>query len=211
MIAVVVFDLGGVVCAFRPERRLAELSRITGLAPADIDGRIWTSGLDHRAERGGLSEGDAIVAIRAIRAALDNRVGSEALRAAWAAAFEPDDEVAALVARVVARRVLFTNNGPVMSAVLGSELAAVAAQFDDIVCSWQIAATKPDPEAFDRLCARLECAPGDVLFVDDDRRNTDAAASCGIRSIHYSNAAELAPQLAALGVVGEHEVPRPGG
>ena len=50
MTQVVVFDLGGVVCRFEPDRRMRALVEATGLASEVIQDRVWGSGLDERAE-----------------------------------------------------------------------------------------------------------------------------------------------------------------
>jgi len=42
-IEVVLFDLGGVVCSFEPQSRLAALAEVTGLDEAHIKDAIWTS------------------------------------------------------------------------------------------------------------------------------------------------------------------------
>ena len=41
MIRTVVFDLGGVVCRFEPQRRLDRLSAATGIAGPAIESALW--------------------------------------------------------------------------------------------------------------------------------------------------------------------------
>ena len=63
MTGVVVFDLGGVLCHFRPDRRLAALAAETGLVAAQIEQAIRGSGLDRRAEQGELTRDETVGAL----------------------------------------------------------------------------------------------------------------------------------------------------
>ena len=45
-ISVLVMDLGGVTCRFDPDRRLAAISVLSGLAPGTIDQQVFGSGFD---------------------------------------------------------------------------------------------------------------------------------------------------------------------
>ena len=54
-VVVLLVDLGGLACRFRPEERLHALARAASLAEAEVQARIWDSGLDARMDRGDLS------------------------------------------------------------------------------------------------------------------------------------------------------------
>src|SRR5262249_19818142 len=139
-----VFDLGDVVCRFVPDARLRALVACSGLDLRQVDAAIWRSGLDARAEAGELTPEETT---NAVLEALDHRLDAEQLRAAWARAFVPNDQVTALVRRVTVPTVLFTNNGPLVSACLANEMASTVQLFSRTVCSWELRATKPDPKA----------------------------------------------------------------
>jgi len=195
MIRAAVFDLGNVVCTFNPERRLQELARRTGLEPERIHDAVWTSGLDARAESGQLSVADVQ---QALVDALDNRIDLVTLRAAWSTAFIPDNAVCELVRRLHHPSFAFTNNGPMLTDCLGHELTAVEQLFQRVICSWQVRARKPDPAAFERLCAEVRCPPEELLFIDDDRNNTASARSVGLATITFTSAERLAADLHQL-------------
>src|SRR5690348_6935071 len=55
LITAVVFDMDGVLCRYRIERRLALLAAWSGQTPDAIHGAIWRSGFEDEAERGALS------------------------------------------------------------------------------------------------------------------------------------------------------------
>ena len=55
VITMVVFDMDGVLCRYRIERRLARLASWSGQSAEAIHAAIWGSGFEDEAERGGLS------------------------------------------------------------------------------------------------------------------------------------------------------------
>jgi putative hydrolase of the HAD superfamily len=156
---------------------------------------IWTSGLDFRAESGDLSPADAE---RLVIAALDNRVDSAMLRSAWSAAFVADAAVCDFVTGLALPAFAFTNNGPIFSACVADGSIAVGRLFERVICSWQIGARKPDPIAFERLCAEIEYPPEQLLFVDDDADNVAAARSVGLTAITFATVERLGGDVAVL-------------
>ena len=95
MIRAVIFDLGGVVCAFHPERRLRALSEVSRLPEREIHARIWDSGLDRALDTG---VHDGASAHRAVCDALGVDLAPDRLTVSWAHAFVPDPSRAALYA-----------------------------------------------------------------------------------------------------------------
>ncbi len=63
---------------------------------------------------------------------------------------------------------------------------------DTFVFSCDIAAAKPDPEAFRMAQLSLGAQGNDCTFVDDRAENVAAARALGIRAIHLPDASELA-------------------
>jgi len=58
--------------------------------------------------------------------------------------------------------------------------------FANVVVSDQIGAAKPDSSAFDSI-VELDIAPSQILFVDDQPRNLDAASRLGLQVIQASD------------------------
>jgi len=200
MNAAVVFDIGDVVCRFRPAERLRELASATGLDAQAIDDAIWGSGFDARADRGELQP-DAVQGF--LRGALQQRLDRDQLREAWSQAFLPDEQVCKLAERVRVPVYAFTNNGPMLTLCFQHELSEVASRFERIVCSWEVGACKPDPVAFQRLCTELYRPATDLLFVDDSTQNCDGARTAGLQAIHFRGAEELADELEARDLLGD--------
>lgn len=201
--AVLVMDLGGVTCRWLPDRRLEALSALSGLPPGTIDQQVFESGFDDAGERGrvGLEE-----FTRTLTSMLGLEVGSHtdrALRHAWGQAFEPDPEVLRLIGEAGARRALFTNNGPLLEAAMEAEeaLAPVRDAFDELVFSWRLGATKPDPAALAGAAEQLAVEPGELLLVDDSDANVEAARAAGWRAHRYTTALDLRAALRDAGLL----------
>lgn len=60
---------------------------------------------------------------------------------------------------------------------------------------------KPDAEAFRLPLRRLGAAPEDVVFVDDNAGNVEAAAALGLDAIRFTGADELRAALVSRGVL----------
>lgn len=60
---------------------------------------------------------------------------------------------------------------------------------------------KPDRGAFEHVVESLGCRPAQVLFLDDNRLNIEAAQSLGMCAFHVRGAAEAGRALAEAGVL----------
>ena len=190
----VLFDLGGVVCQFSHQRRLAALARASRLSVEDVHQRLFVSGFDLDCDRGQYSLEQQCARICA---RLDVSCGQRALAALWAQAFAPDADVLAMVSRVRARAVtaLLTNNGPLVHLMLRELFPEVAAVFDHLCFSYQVKATKPEPRAFLGTLERLGASPAQSVFIDDAEQNVDGARAVGIDAIQFVSAELLARAL----------------
>ncbi|MXV16163.1 HAD family hydrolase [Hufsiella ginkgonis] len=73
--------------------------------------------------------------------------------------------------------------------------------FDGIVVSGVEKMRKPAPEFYRLLLDRFSLEAGDVLFIDDNARNTHAAEQLGIRSIHFTDARLLRSELEEMKIL----------
>lgn len=102
-------DLAGVLCRFDPTARLGRLATASRLETAEVDERLYGSGIVDRCDRGELDAAG-------IRDVLREQLGLDCddleLAQLWASAFTPDDQVLAVVDSVAlgVTRTLLTNN-----------------------------------------------------------------------------------------------------
>ena len=190
----VLFDLGGVVCRFRPERRLAALAAASPLPAAEIHARLWGSGFDAECDRGRHTARE-MHARAADLARL--KMSYEEFRAAWALAFEPDPEVLDVVEaiRPRVRTALLTDNGPVLREAMPLLFPEIARLLDPLLFSCDLGALKPSPALFDAALRRLGLPPGDVLLVDDSPRVVEGARAFGVTTVQFFTAAALRGKL----------------
>lgn len=74
------------------------------------------------------------------------------------------------------------------------------AEFDGVVVSGEEKSRKPFPEFYKVLLDRYNVQPGEALFIDDNKRNIDAAALLGIHVIHFKDVAQLQDDLRKEGI-----------
>jgi 2-haloacid dehalogenase len=72
--------------------------------------------------------------------------------------------------------------------------------FDGQVISGFEGVAKPDSRIFELLLARYDLDPEATVFVDDSKRNVEAARDLGFSVVHYASAGQLKAELRALGL-----------
>jgi putative hydrolase of the HAD superfamily len=200
MIKIVVFDMDGVLCRYRIERRLARLAAWSGHSPEVIHAAIWRSGFEDEAERGVLSADDYL-------RGFGERLGYPLSAAEWVearrVAIEPDLAVLGL-ARQLSMECpvgMFTNNPLLLKRHIAEVFPAVPTLFGSrAVFSAELGRSKPDPEAFRRLATRLTCTPDEILYFDDDATYVAGAREAGLWAHYVGGAAGVRTGLAVHGL-----------
>lgn len=73
--------------------------------------------------------------------------------------------------------------------------------FDDIVLSYRVRLTKPDPRIFKLAADRLAVLPKECVFIDDIERYCRGAESAGMKSLVYQDLAKLQNDLEKLLII----------
>lgn len=199
-IAAVVFDMDGVLCHYRIERRLAHLATLCAKSADEIHAAIWGSGFEH------LSDSGQITA-EAYLAGFGERMGVPLSRAEWLAArrvaMEPDLAMLDLV-KALARRTavaLLTNNGALLEETIDEAFPGLTPLFGKhAYFAWQFRTAKPDPAIFRALCQRLGTRPAETFFLDDGRENAEGARAAGLIGHHFTGIGALRDELARYGL-----------
>ena len=71
---------------------------------------------------------------------------------------------------------------------------------DGGILSYEDKVIKPMPEIYRLLIDRYGLTPGECVFLDDTKRNLDAAEKFGIHTIHFQNQEQAIEELRKLGV-----------
>jgi len=75
------------------------------------------------------------------------------------------------------------------------------ARFRDVVVSAHEGVVKPDPRIYAIACERARMAPAELLFVDDNAANVQAAHSLGFDVHLFDEPAGLRPALESRGLL----------
>lgn len=195
-VACVILDVGGVLeitpdtgWVRRWEERLA-------LPPGTVGERmrdVWRAG-----SLGHISEEEVHRQVAA-RLALDEPQVDAFMADLWAEYLgTPNEELIAYVRglRASCRLGILSN-----SFVGARERESARYHFDElverIVYSHEIGVEKPDPRAFEAVCAALRVLPADCLFIDDAAVNVEAARAVGMQAHLFEDNAGTIARIAA--------------
>ena len=201
-IALVIFDMDGVLAALDREQRLQRLSQATGKAPEHFNATIWHSDFEPGAEAGRYPTGAEYLA------EFNARSGCQLGREAWldarrqAMTLIPETLAIARELRRTARIAMLTNNGPLLKESLAELVPEVWELFGaDAHASCEFRARKPDRRVFERLLASYAVAAGGALLIDDEPVNVLGAQSAGLHGLHFETPWRLREQLGVLGLL----------
>ena len=84
----------------------------------------------------------------------------------------------------------------------------VLRRFRDIVVSGRVKLVKPDPAIYAAMHDRIDrhlpgIAPGELVFIDDNIKNAEAATALGWHGIHHTSGAATLGRLRALGLLAD--------
>ncbi|MFG6383175.1 MAG: HAD family phosphatase [Lachnospiraceae bacterium] len=71
---------------------------------------------------------------------------------------------------------------------------------DGAVFSYEVQATKPEPEIYKALLRKYQLNPTECVFLDDNRNNIIAANQLGMATIHFHTKSQAEEELKSLGV-----------
>ncbi|MBB5501088.1 HAD family hydrolase [Paraburkholderia sp. MM5384-R2] len=81
----------------------------------------------------------------------------------------------------------------------------VLRRFRDVVVSGRVKLVKPDPAIFAEMRRRIELQmpgvePAELVFIDDNAKNAEAATALGWHGVHHTSAAQTEARLRELGL-----------
>jgi glucose-1-phosphatase len=119
---------------------------------------------------------------------------------AWPTGLYPGTlEMLALIPRSYQRALLSNSNALHWPRVLDD--MKLGAAFDRHFVSHLTGRIKPDSDAFEHVVETLACLPDQVLFLDDNLLNVEAAQRFGMHAIRVRGAAETRGVLMDLGII----------
>ncbi|MFX1410482.1 MAG: HAD family hydrolase [Promethearchaeota archaeon] len=70
--------------------------------------------------------------------------------------------------------------------------------FDELILSFEVHMTKPDPRLFELAIQKASCKPEEIVFIDDGLNNIRSARELGIKGIKFTNLENLVNELRNL-------------
>jgi HAD superfamily hydrolase (TIGR01509 family) len=200
-IALVLFDLNGVLYQYDRAARIDALAAVSGLGADAIKAAVWDSGFEDSGDAGAL---DASGYLHGFGAA----IGYDLSEADWVAALRnaiaPIPATLALLPQIrpaVACAVL-TNNNLLVQKHFSTLYPEVAARVGNrAFVSAEFGARKPDPEVYRACLARLSVKPEAALFIDDSEANVTGAQSAGLSGHLSAGPDDLEAELRTRGIL----------
>jgi glucose-1-phosphatase len=193
----VIFDIGGVLLHVGAVRPMAELAGI------DTDDELWSRWLSCRwvrkFERGRCSVDEfasGVVSDWSLQISPNQFI--EAFRS-WRGQPFPGARELVAATRAEVRVACLSNMNAVQWELYREH--NIGELFDQTFLSHELGLVKPDREVFDHVISALECAPGRLLFLDDNAINVEAARAAGITSERVQGVDEAARSLVEFGVL----------
>ncbi len=194
------FDIGDVLERVGPPDRLTQRWRERlGMSPEAYDAALARVDPESTAGTGGFTEAQ-ITAGFAAELGLSAELAAQFMADMWDwYCGELDGELVAYAASLRPR----LRTGILSNSVEGARREEQSRYgfeqlVDVIVYSHEAGVAKPDPRAFERLCAALAVEPGELVFVDDLPGHIDAACALGIRGVLHVSTPETIAAVEAL-------------
>lgn len=115
----------------------------------------------------------------------------------------PIEENVALMRRLKAagRPVYALSNFATVKFAIARNMFDFLGEFDHAVISGHVGVVKPDPRIFEILFERSGRRPEELLFIDDQLKNVEAARALGMPAIHFAPGVDLERELRARGAL----------
>ncbi len=193
-IAVILFDVGGVLSREIIDEKLADLALKHGVDPG-----VLLSGKGELRSRADLGEIGDMDFWRLVLERAGVRADEEDLGIGSYMALVPGTLDLARKLKARCRVAILSNDSHEMSRAR-RDLFGFDAVFDPVLISAEIGLIKPDPRIYDHAIERLGVAASRIVFVDNAPANVEAALARGMRGIVFQNARQLEAELRGLGV-----------
>ena len=205
-IEVILYDLGNVILPFNHYQIAEKLARFSAHPqfqdPQPIFSYLFDfqNGAIHEYEMGKVS---SLQFFHSLKELFQLSLSYEAFVPIWNEIFIENPEVSEMILlqRGTWRLGLLSNTNALHFDYVLSKFPIVQV-FDRWILSHEVGFKKPSIEIFQKAVAWAGVEPENILFIDDLKRNVDAALSLGIQGIHFVSARQLREELSKRLTVG---------
>lgn len=197
VIRAAVFDVGDVL--FTPQSQadfLARWEQRLCCAPGSLCKVLW-HGPDIEAANVGVITAEEYCRRCAARCHIDERMALSLIEDAFSGERLNDDLVSYIQALKPQTKIIaLTNNWSFGRRLI--ERRGITELFDLIITSADEGVRKPHVRIYEIMLERLDVTPAEVVFVDDNVENVEAARNLGIHSIHFRSTEQTISELDKL-------------
>lgn len=179
-------DLGNVLISFDHFRGAQQLAALAGLSADKIFQWGFCSPLLAQFETGSVTPEELLANFNKT---FSVDVTESDFRQAFSNIFTSRPEMEQLMARVKAQGaglVLLSNTNEWHFEQCRKQFAFLSL-FDHFVLSYEVGVMKPNPGIWDAVFNRIECQAASCCYVDDVPSYVDAATTCGIKSLLFTD------------------------
>lgn len=196
MIKTLIFDLCGVIVPLDYDRRYAMFEPHSPCPADEIPRLISESGLVDELDTGKLAPREFADGIAEVLR-LDG-IGFDDFCRIWDGVFQPPETLVPEdfleTLRRKHRMVLLSNTNPIHFPYIRNHYPLVR-HFDAYVLSYEVGATKPSEKMYKEALAQAACRPEECLFIDDLKKNVEAAEQEGISAVQFHNYEQIKSEL----------------
>lgn len=199
MIKAIIFDLGGVLMTDVPLKQIAEdLAKKSPLPDQEIHAHLYPTEHWNFLTLGKITEDEYWdTFIKLSRINIDKRYLRDRVRFSLYPL-----EHATRIVRLLKNHYklgILSNHAKEWSQYMKQKFDLFKS-FDQIIFSCDVGFRKPDPKIYEIAVEKLKCDAEECIFIDDKKRNTDAAEKLGIKGIVFEEPAKFVEDLSKLGV-----------
>ena len=198
-IRAIAVDLGGVLLLSNPDRDIRWAAKELGLSVEEVRRVLW-KGEDVEAANRGHITAEEYFARAAPRLGVPASHVGMIVEALFAGVLNEPMVNWLANQRSSVRISAFTNNWSFVDRIL--ENHHVLNLFDTVVNSADVGCCKPSPCIYDALLARLDIKADEIVVVDDQQVNIDAANAIGFHGVLYEDMERLIRAVESLGSQG---------
>jgi FMN phosphatase YigB (HAD superfamily) len=194
------FDMGNVLVHFDEARAARQMGEVAGIDAQQARRIVFESDLQHRFERGEVSEPQFH---EAFCEASGTQPDPSRLLHAGADMFELNVPIVPLVVHLHGaghKMGILSNTCSSHWTHVRRRFRVVRSYFDTTVLSFEVGAMKPSPRIYECAAEAAKVPPQAIFYLDDRQENVDAAVAAGFDAVLYTDVPALAAALRWRGV-----------
>ncbi|HYO82795.1 MAG TPA: HAD family phosphatase [Bryobacteraceae bacterium] len=199
MVRTIIFDMGRVIIPFDFQFAYDRLSPLCNIEAGTIKERMWACDLPYRLESGKITPEEFRAGICKL---LSFSCEEHEFHDIFGSIFLPEtllnkEFLQALRSRY--RLLLLSNTNAIHWPFVQKHYPELQ-HFDQHILSFEVGATKPEPEIYAAALNAANCEPSECFFTDDIPAYVEAARTHGIDAVVFENAEQIQRELRARGV-----------